>query len=210
MLENNISEKLTKWRKEITQKQAKRDFLTSELAQEKAARERIKEKLLSRIAAQTIIQSAAELAQGMLEAQLSSVTSAALAAVFPEDPYEFLVNFSAKRGGTECEFFFKHGEDLLRLFTDDAGFGDIDVASNALRIAYLNAGGTRRVLIIDEPYKNLSKRYLAGAAEVLSELSHELDLQIIMITHIQEFADIADTVFNVTQDISGVSRVTRI
>lgn len=203
----DIENKLTRWDELLTGKQARLSLLEEDLVNTEGKQKHNKQVWLDRTQAQAIIQAAAELAQSMLQAQLSDITSAALAAVFLEDPYEFVVNFIAKRGGTECEFNFKKGEELLKLFSDDSGFGAIDVASNALRISYLNSGDNRKVLLIDEPYKNLSKVFLPQAAEVISSLCHELGIQIIMITHIPEFAEIADRVFEVTQDRQGRSHV---
>jgi|TARA_Y100000310_G_C20627424_1_gene786734 DNA repair exonuclease SbcCD ATPase subunit len=61
--------------------------------------------------------------------------------------------------------------------------------------------------LLDEPFKFLSKNLLPRASELLKELSEKLDLQFIMVTHLDELTDCADKTFDVKIK-KGVSKVT--
>lgn len=135
------------------------------------------------------IQTAAEATQKVLEHQLSSVVSPALAAVFVDkDPYEFVVNFVQRRNTTECDLMFdRNGEPVDPL--SDAGLGPADIASVALKVSNRASSETRSVLIIDEPLKNLSRSYHTLAAIMFRELSKRLNLQLIIITHVPDLRE---------------------
>ena len=75
----------------------------------------------------------------------------------------------------------------------------IDIVAFALRIAFWSLDHTTRpVLILDEPFRNLSKgRKQEKAAEVVRMLADKLELQIVMASHVRETVAVADKEFNV-------------
>ena len=95
------------------------------------------------------------------------------------------------------------------------GGGAIDIASLALRIAYLSMRQdikVRRLLLLDEPFSRLkgeeaNKRALA----IIQEISKNLGLQIIMVSDEriprEDIIANADKVFEVSQNRKGESRV---
>lgn len=136
--------------------------------------------------AQEIAQEAARAVQEASHAQIASIVSRCLRSVFRED-YEFRIIFDKKRGKTEARFvFIKDGEEVDPL-KSSAG-GEIDVASFALRLAalLLHQPKLRRLLVLDEPMKFLSRNFRPAVAQLLEELSEELGVQIILITHLPE------------------------
>lgn len=82
------------------------------------------------------------------------------------------------------------------------GGGLIQVIALLLRVVVLLfvRPAPRRLLILDESLAHLSREYLEPAAELLSQLSNKLDLQILMVTHSPEFIDFADKVYKFSQD----------
>ena len=122
--------------------------------------------------------------QKQLEYHLSEQVSLAMEAVF-DDPYHLKVNFREKRGKTEAEILFCR-RDMELPPIGFTGGGVIDIASLALRIAYLSMRQDRKVrpfLLLDEPFsrlkgENANKRALA----IIQEISRNLGLQIIMIS----------------------------
>ena len=71
------------------------------------------------------------------------------------------------------------------------GGGILDVAAFGLRLAclMLQRPQPARVLILDEPFRFVSSHYRSNVRALLSELSQEMGVQIIMVTHIEEFMD---------------------
>ena len=159
-------------------------------------------------AAQSIIQAAAKITQQQLEYRISELASLALRTVFP-DPYELKVSFEEKRGRTECEITLKRdGEEPVRPM-DACGHGVLDVAGLAMRLSLWSLRNPRSapVFILDEPFKNVSRDYQPQVAALLRELSSQLGIQFIIVTHEEEIAESADKVFRVVFAKTG-SKVT--
>lgn len=168
------------------------------LAKEAAKRERIildkvKQNLEDLKEAQGIAQEAAKIVQEKIVDLFSGIVNRCLRAVF-DDPLSFNLILEKKRGKTEARpAFFDGSNEIPRQFV--AG-GVKDVASFALRLANLSISRPkkRQLLILDEPMKHLNgdleqERF----AELLMELSKELEVQIILVTD-DEFLKIGKVV----------------
>lgn len=156
--------------------------------------------------AQAIIQKVAQDTQSQLEYHISDIVTMALDTIFDE-PYEFKVKFVLKRNKTECELLFIRGEEEVDPLSASGG-GVIDVASFALRIALwtLQAPKSRNTIILDEPFKFLSKDLLPRACDLLQELHKKLNLQFIIVTHLDELAECADKTFEIKIK-KGISKI---
>lgn len=158
--------------------------------------------------AQIIIQHVAKLTQDQLQYQVSELTSCALTAIFPR-PYSMVVKFEAKRGRTECALLFglSNGSEIEPM--DASGYGPVDVAAFALRLTLLSLQRPqkRRVVVLDEPFKFVSKDLLPRVAELIHELSSKLGIQFVIVTHEDRLIREGDRVFRVKQT-DGVSHVT--
>lgn len=133
--------------------------------------------------AQEVLQQIAQGIQQQAHAQIASVVSRCLAAVFP-DPYEFEIVFEEKRGKTDARLVFKRdGEEVHPL--SSSGGGVVDVAAFGLRLACLLLARPRlrQLLVLDEPFRFVSLHYQANVVALLQELTEEFDVQIIMVTH---------------------------
>ncbi len=139
--------------------------------------------------------------QEQLQYHISDITSLALSAVF-EDPYELKVSFVQRRDKMECDLTFtRAGVELDPL--NSSGYGAVDVASLALRVASWSMQRPRRrnTIILDEPLKYLSEDMQVFAGKMIKELSDKLGLQFIIVTHEPLLADFADKTFLVRQHI---------
>lgn len=157
--------------------------------------------------AQAVIQIVSKRTQEELEYHISELVSLALNAVFP-DPYELKLKFEVRRGKTEADLLFSRGGEIMDPLTASGG-GPVDVASFALRVALwsLRRPRTRAVLVLDEPFRFLSRDLQPKASLMLSEISKRLGLQIIMISHSPDLIESADKVFEVTMRRKGRSLV---
>jgi DNA repair exonuclease SbcCD ATPase subunit len=154
--------------------------------------------------ARNIIQTAAQITQTQLSDQLSKIVSMALQTIF-EDPYEFKVDFVKRRNKTECDLLLtKNGQDFTPL--DSCGYGIADIVSFALRIAYWKLEGKyRNTFFLDEPLRNLSRDRLPNASIMIKQLSKELKIQFIILTHNKTLIEAADRVFRT--DYGRIRRV---
>lgn len=97
----------------------------------------------------------------------------------------------------------RNGEKITLDPVEEEGGGKLDIISLGLRLAglLLYTPALNRVLILDEPLKNLStnetsaKAYRQRTAEFLKMICEEYGIQIIMTTHDKAFVDIADRKF---------------
>ena len=156
--------------------------------------------------AQTIIKVISQKTQQELSYRLSEIVSLAMSAIFDE-PYKLQTDFIIRKNKTECKLSFERNGDLFDPLLSSGG-GAIDIASTALRITLwkLMSPKTRNTLLLDEPMRFISKEYRSKATLMLQELSKKLNLQIIMVTHADEFIEGADKVFHIAVK-NGISKI---
>jgi len=157
--------------------------------------------------AQAILQESARLTQEQLQYRISQLVTLAMEAVFDE-PYEVGLEFENARGKTTANLFFHREGERSDPLTASGG-GAVDVAAFGMQVSLwtLQSPRKRNTLILDEPLKFLKGGDLPDkGAEMLSQLSHRLGIQIIMVSHSPELVDSADKVFYVSK-ARGVSTV---
>ena len=167
------------------QLKGKREQLKSEYRKERVAVKSLKARIEVVEKALALTQIVAQQTQEELEYRISDIVTTALSSVFP-DPYEFKVQFEIKRGKTEAKLIFCRGDDEIDPLTASGG-GVVDVAAFALRLScYLLQPQSQRVMILDEPFRFVSKEYLPAVADLIHELSEKLNIQFVIVTHEEE------------------------
>lgn len=155
--------------------------------------------------AQAFIQLVAKNTQEQLRFNIIDLVNLALQTCFP-DEYKFDVNFEIKRGRTEAKLvFMKNGNEVDPM--EASGGGVVDLASFALRISAWSLGNTDNAIILDEPFRFLSKDLQPRAGEIMKKISKSLGLQFIIVTHNEAIIDSADRIFEVRK-IDDISKVT--
>ena len=158
--------------------------------------------------AQAFLQKVAQDTQSQLKFQIEDIVNLALETCFPNE-YEFQLQFNIARGKTDAELVFlsqKTGRPIDPM--NASGGGVVDLTAFALRIAsYALEQGVDNVIILDEPFRFISRDLQARAGEILKSLSTKLGLQIVMVTHIGQMIDVADKVFEVKKNLDGRSIV---
>lgn len=157
---------------------------------------------------QVFLQKVAQETQEHLKFQVEDVVNLALETCFPGE-YNFQILFNVSRGKTDAELVFFDQKTNRQIDPMNAsGGGVVDLTCFALRIAcYALEQGTDNVIVLDEPFRFLSRDLQNRAGEILKTLSDKMHLQIILVTHIGELINIADKVFEVKKDSEGVSNV---
>lgn len=166
----------------------------------------LKEDAVNAEEARAIIQTVAQQTQQQLEYHISEITSLALAAVF-DNPYTLHLVFVQRRNKTEADILLERDGQQFRPI-DASGGGVVDIAAFALRVAMWSLGRprSRNTLILDEPFRMLSRDRMSRAAAMLAEISKRLGLQMILVSHSQELIEDADRYFTVSMH-KGVSHV---
>ena len=197
---------LKELRSRVEALRGQRDYLLRELENTEYNLEFNTMKLEDCTNAREIIRQVAVFTQEQLSFHLEDIVSNAMESVF-DHPYKFKVKFETSRNKTECVLRLEDHNGFLVSPLDASGGGVVDVCSFALRIAIwsISSPRTRSVLILDEPFRYLSRDLLDNAGNMLKELSEKLGLQILMISHEKSLVDMADNVIVVKKNSKGVS-----
>lgn len=129
-----------------------------------------------------------EQVQERYHGQIMQIVSYCLKEVFGPDAYEFKIAFVQKRGQVEASLIFERdGEPFDPL--QAAGGGVLAVACFALRLSvlYLTKQSVRPIIVMDEPFGQLSVEYRERMAALLEELSDQFGFQFLIVTHAGEF-----------------------
>lgn len=149
--------------------------------------------------ARIIISEAGKHTQTYLKGYIEEMVTTALQAVFEED-YQFIIDFDIKRNKPEAKISLKiHGEEVDP--KDSVGGGVLDIASFALRIVLWSIQNPKsnNVIVLDEPLKFLHGK-MENAIKMIKDLSKKLGIQFIIVSQLEEFAEGADRVFQVTHN----------
>jgi len=153
------------------------------LSRERGAKALARKRFVQASKAQEIIQTVAQSVQQQAHEKITALVTRCLATVF-DDPYTFQIKFERKRGKTDARMCFtRRGMELSP--TEGVGGGVLDVAAFALRLAclMLQRPKRRRLVIFDEPFKNVNGEEMQRrVSELVLRLASELKLQFIIVT----------------------------
>lgn len=164
--------------------------------------------------AKEVISAVGILAQDSTRETFESLVSQALKAVFGEE-YSFELESRFFRGQPETEMFVV--ENGVRYSPkDEKGGAIIDIISFASRVVSwaIAEPKSQNTLLLDEPFRCLSKDALPFLAQLMQDISQELNLQMIYITHEKQLVEVSprselDRSFLV-EKVNGISSVRRL
>lgn len=222
----NLESNLAALRTRHSQAQGQRDLLISQRREkeEELAAARADIELWRDV--QVLLSKASEFARQQLKTRIEQTVTAALAAIFNDSTMKFEIEMSTIGGKPAADWRVvscykipaKAGDEDVKLSAytvvaspeDAKGGGVTDVVSLALRLALLELSRPKPggPVLLDEPAKMVSQEYLPNLAEFLKQYAAKTGRQIIMVTHHDVLADVADVGYKVTQE-NGVSEVAR-
>lgn len=193
----------------IQRKRGELDTLTRQRDQSTVALVAANRNLIRLEKIKVIIQTVARMTQEQLEYHVSEISTLALATVFPR-PYKLKLSFTERRNRTEADIVFVDSAGNEFSPISDTGGGAVDVAAFGLRLSLwtLAKQRSRGVILLDEPFRFLSKDLQPKAGEVLKQISARLGVQFIIITQDNALVESADRVFRVEKR-RGISQVTQ-
>lgn len=142
--------------------------------------------------------------QERFKEKIEGLVSLAIKSVY-DRPFGFELVFERKRDKMEIRPLIYEIVNGQKEYYEDAenelGGGIVDICSFALRVVLwtMEAPRSRNVFILDEPGKNLGA-LLPLFGQMLREVSHKLNFQLIIITHDDALTEMADRVFVVSHD----------
>ncbi len=188
MGETKASQEVEVMKEKLAEYRTKLNLAKEQLTAEKKQLREAKVRVLDVQEAIELVQEVAQQVQHLAHQQIAGVVSRCLESVFGEDAYEFQINFVQKRGKTEAEMVLVRGGMVLDDPVNQAGGGVIEVVGFALRLVALVLGcpGRRRLLVMDEPFVHLSAKYRPAMRDLLEELSGEMGVQMLIVSHSEE------------------------
>ncbi len=171
------------YRKKIDRGMERLRAAKQQRAAERTSLSALRDRAVSLAAATQLAQTVAQQVQQEAQAQVSTIVSMSLAAVF-DDPYSFKIRFDMKRGRTEAVLVFEENGVEIDPMTASAG-GAVDVAAFALRLSclLLSRPAKRRLLVMDEPFRFVARENLPRLRALLEKLSIDMECQFILVTH---------------------------
>jgi len=123
-----------------------------------------------------------------------------LRAVYDNPNFEVIAEQS-KKGETLSIEFKVRDRDLVLDPLEEMGGGIVDILSLVLRLTVIEMLHLTGPLMLDEPFKFLSKDNVRLASEFLSQYSRQMNRQIILVTQCDDY--IGDAIFDVTWTQEG-------
>lgn len=205
---------LANLRSRYQQAKGQYDLLQKQKAYKKQEYNQIKTDIEVWQQVQTLFTKVSEFAREQLKLRIEETCTAALQAIFCTDDISFVIEMNTLGGKPTANWSVvsKYGDNVVAVNPEDArGGGVTDVVSLALRLALLELARPKLdgPVILDEPGKMISKEYLPNVAEFLKQYAKKTGRQIIMVTHHEVLAEVADVSYRVTQT-NGISEVSRI
>jgi len=222
----NLESNLAALRTRHSQAQGQRDLLISQRREKEEELAAARQDIELWRDVQILLSKASEFARQQLKTRIEQTVTAALAAIFNDSTMKFEIemgNIGGKPAAdwrvVSCyEMPAKAGDEDVKISAytvvaspeDAKGGGVTDVVSLALRLALLELSRPKPggPVLLDEPAKMVSQEYLSNLAAFLKQYAAKTGRQIIMVTHHDVLADVADTGYKVTQR-NGVSEVSR-
>lgn len=204
---SEIHERLTTIEGTVSQLKWRKKQLLKTRRKSIARKKELKDILRHSVEAREVINKALDITQANLKERIDSLVSLAVSSVF-DRPFTFELLLEKKYNRMVCTPVVKEGDHEYSP-KDDMGGGIIDIISFAFRVVLwsLEHPRSRNTFVLDEPMKFVGKGdMLYRAGSVLSELSHRLGFQLIIVTHEKELSEIGDRSYQV-EHRQGISRV---
>lgn len=191
----------------INKQRLRREIITDSYNKAVLSKQKNEENVRVFLSAREVINTLVQKTLDQISVNIGQLVTDAIHAVF-ENPYTFKIDFVTRRNQTECDLYVTRN-NIDRHPLESNGGGLADIISSALRPTFLVLSESRLVLILDEPFKFLSEDLQSYCCIMLKTISTQLGIQIIMVSHLNEMKEVADSIINVSQ-VDGNSSITKI
>ena len=178
---------------------ARKTTLLVDVKESKNNVRKIKKEVSAHIEARDTIAKVIQLTQFRIRKYIERTVTLAIRSVFDRD-YTFHLKFKEQRNKVECIATVKeHGS--IRDPKADMGGGLMDIIAIGFRVALLLIENprSRMVLWLDQPFSHCGG-LIKKAAVMVRELSRELKIQFVIITHERKLSKIADRSWLIDHD----------
>lgn len=139
-------------------------------------------------------------------AQIESLVNDALDIIFHDQSIRFSVNSSEKRG--TAAYTWTLTKDGIEGNINSFGGGVVAIPALVLKALSLVLSKRYPLLVLDESLSFVSAEYVPNVSDFLKQLSKQLGITVVLVTHQPKFSEAADLVYRFSTDKrKGASRV---
>jgi len=131
------------------------------------------------------LQNVSVAARTLAKERIEEVVSSALKYVYGAE-YALEIIINSPKSGPEADFYVAktiNGTKVLTTPTMSNGGGIVDIVSAAVKFALLELLNCDGIICLDEPFKQISKEYIADAGKLLEYMCTSSGRQLIFVTH---------------------------
>ncbi len=204
----DLEQRAQTWREALVRRTGELDALRAQ--HERAAltltEERADQELT--VKARLLLEQYSEVEQEQLKEKVTSLVSRGLQTIFGPE-YAFRIEMKTLRKQAAMEFTIIR--DLVeRDPMGSHGGGLVNVIALVLRLTIVAlTPGLSRTVVLDEPFAQLSQGYLDGMGRFIRELVDATGMQLIIVSHEPEIADVADQAYHLYRVDGGPLQIER-
>jgi DNA repair exonuclease SbcCD ATPase subunit len=203
-----IEQKAQDWRDDLVRKTTELDGLREQLDRATVEIEEQTADGQLTVRARVLLEQYSEIEQEQLKSKVEALVTRGLQTIFGED-YHFSITMRVLRKQAAMEFTILR-ELVERDPMDSHGGGLVNVIALVLRLTIVAlTPGLSRTVVLDEPFAQLSQGYIEGMSAFIRELVDATDIQLIIVSHESEIAEVADQAYRLYFDESGLLVVER-
>jgi DNA repair exonuclease SbcCD ATPase subunit len=150
------------------------------------------------------LEDVAQSRRNTMKSKIEGIISDALRVIYgPDYRIELVYSTKNNRSSLEIELVKKTPKGEVRRTMEGFGGGVSDSISVPLRLLILlGSRQTDKVCVLDESYKHVDPERIELVAKFIKEISHKLNMQIVLLSHHEAMQETADVIFQI-QDVGG-------
>lgn len=199
-------------RQKLAAKIGQRDLLIADRDQAQLRSLEAANKLGQYDLVQILLQKTSDYARQQAKGRIEDIVTQLLLVVFPGNEFAFEIALDVKGAQPVAEYWLTRNGVRTQLKPPDYdnGGGYVDVITLGLRLGIAELEAIEGPLLMDEVGKHISAEYSANVAYFLKQYSEQLGRQIILITHNEALAAVADKGLRVTLNSREESEIKNI
>lgn len=190
-MDQKLTERLDRFQQDVARLKAHRDIIRSQIIAD--------EELVKKLQYESDLhQKSSEVFKNWLEDLLKSnvdsisdLATNGLRHIIDDQKLSFAIKQEMKYNRLSMRFVIRddEAEDVEGDPIHSFGGGAVLVVSFILRLAIMSRMNMGNLLLLDESMSALANRYVPAAADFMRQLAEELDINILMVTHNEDFLD---------------------
>lgn len=203
-----IEQRAQTWRDSLVKRTGELDALRKQHERAELTMKTERDDQALTIKARLLLEQYSEIEQEQLKEKVTALVSRGLQTIFGTE-YAFRIEMKTLRKQAAMEFTIIR-ELVERDPMDSHGGGLVNVIALVLRLTIVAlTPGLSRTVVLDEPFAQLSQGYIDGMGRFIRELVDATGMQLLIVSHEEEIAEVADQAYRLYREDGGPLQVER-